>query len=499
MDAPDLIIPVRFSHQDAVTGLKAIEQAGQKAGDTTVKSMAGVQEATHGAGRAARGFENELAGLVKEQIGLMALKNLAGNIADQFRNTARSVMETAKQFQQLRAAMQQVAALTGNQNQTGFTLQQVEQAPAAGLKPEEWRAAQEEFQSRAGAYLEGDQARLDQEEGKDYQQKIAAFAKARGVGQPEAMALGGGLLQFSEGKQNVGDLMARYGRVFKTLERAPTPVSHLLPQMSRVMSQGFSPEEASRALAIMSQTVPGEEETGVENTLKALTDARLKGKGEGLGLKEGMTPMQQIEAASRRLRDRVAKGENVDELMKEYAPDLRERRGLLGFMNRGVGAGGFERMRGYAAEVPVDFTCQTIAEYQASDVGRQNAVDVELASEQARMGARNEKILRARQIAEVELTRGERFENPLLLDRAKAMLPFSGDVKTQQINRQRRARAQSQLGEQMGYGDVIASQSQAATDSVMLDLLKRIEENTRKAVPMDRPLSAPPPRPAGRM
>src|SRR4051794_9100909 len=264
-----LIIPVRFDRKSAAADLKNVEAAGRAAGDATAKGMDHASQAAHGMAGAAKGVGNELANLMKAQLGLSALRAVAGQIADSFRETAKAVHESALQFQQLRAAMQQVAALTGQKNQTQFTLEQVARAQAAGLKPEEWVKAQEEFQSRAGAYLEGDQARLDQGQGAEFQQQIASFAKARGIVPSEAMALGGGLLQFSEGQQDPKELMERYERVFKTLERAPTPVAQLLPQMSRVMSQGFSPEEAAQALAIMSEAMPGEEETGVENALKA--------------------------------------------------------------------------------------------------------------------------------------------------------------------------------------------------------------------------------------
>src|SRR6516225_3651251 len=106
--------------------------------------------------------------------------------------------------------------------------------------------------------------------------------------------------------------MARYGKLFKTLERAPTPVNQLLPHMSRIMSQGFSPEEAAQALAITSEAMPGEEEVGVEAAMRAITNARMAGKGGQLGLREGMGSMEQLEAAARTLQQRRAAGEDVD-------------------------------------------------------------------------------------------------------------------------------------------------------------------------------------------
>ncbi len=492
---PELVIPIRLDPGKAAAALRQIGTAGAKAGDDVAGGMKHAETASHGLG-------SQIGSVAGALMGISALKGIATGIADSFNKTAKDVMEAAQQFQRLREAMQQVAALTGQQNQTKFTLAQVDKAQAAGLKPEEWRKAQEEFQSRAGAYLEGDQARMNQQQGEEYQQKIAEFAKARGIAPSEAMALGGGLLQFSEGQQDPAELMKRYGKVFKTLERAPTPVAQLLPQMSRVMSQGFSPEEAAQALAIMSEAMPGEEETGVENALKAFRNAQMKGEGEELGLKKGMSPMEMLEAGSRKLKERAGNGEDIDEMMKKYAPDLRERRGVLGFMNRGVGAEGFQRVRGYARDTADDFTEQAAREYQESDAGRQAKVDVALEAEKARMGARNDEVARRREIAEVELTRAGRFESVPIPERISGLVPGAEDTKTQQINRQMLRRARAQLGESSGLTDNAASLSQGATDEVMRALLKRIAESSErreKAAAAPSPLSAPPPAPPGRI
>ena len=167
-----------------------------------------------------------------------------------------------------------------------------------------------------------------QQQAEKYQQDTAKFGQVRGIPASDVAQLAGGLLQFSEGPQKVEDLEARFGKVFKTLERAPTPVSQLLPQMSRVQAQGASPEEASELLSIMSEAMPGEEETGVTNALKAITNQTLEGKGEALGQKEGMTPLQKIKAATSAIQGRVNKGENLDKILHEVAPDLRQSRGL---------------------------------------------------------------------------------------------------------------------------------------------------------------------------
>ena len=121
-----------------------------------------------------------------------------------------------------------------------------------------------------------------------------------------------------------------------------------LPKMNRVASQECSTEETAQALAILSKVMLGKEESGVESTFQALTNVRLEGKGTELGNQEGMTPIQQIEAGSRTLRQRAANGEDLEQLMNENAPDFWQRRGLLGLINHGTGTGGLERLRGEA-------------------------------------------------------------------------------------------------------------------------------------------------------
>jgi hypothetical protein len=504
MDAPDLIIPVRFETGKAVTGLHAVEQAGARAGDTTAAAMDKAGSAAGRAGKEAMGFARELAAIQKAQIAIQAVERVGGAIADQLRRAAEFTRETAREFIELRRQMQQVAALTGKANQNQFALGQVQAAARANLKPEEWVKFQEEFQSRAGAYLEGDQQRLDARQAEEYQAQIAEFAKARGIAPSEAAGLGGGLLQFSQGPQDVQSLMDRYGKVFKTLERAPTPVAQLLPQMSRIMSRGFSPEEAAQSLAIMSEAMPGEEETGVENALKAIRDVQLKGRGEELGLKEGMTPMQMLEAASRRLTERQAAGEDLDTMLAEYAPDLRERRGVMGFMTRGVEAQGFARVRGYAAETPADFTSKAIEEYRGSDAGKQAARDADEALARAERGQVNVRIEELRQEARTQLTREGRFEQARILDVLRAALgkAWTGTtIEEQLINEQAIQMARQRAGVVPGEaGRVGATATGIEASKVVEESLRKLveyEEEKRRAR-NGAPISAPPPRPPGR-
>ena len=246
--------------------------------------------------------------MVTAYAGLSAAKQVISLIASELQRAAAEADRMSGSFANIRQSFQEIAALKDKQNDDKFVVGEVAAAVSASLKPEEWGSFQKSFQSYGGAYLEGDQARFKDRDGvkaaeqsEKYQKAIAEFAKARDVSPDEAARLGGGLLQFSEGPQTVGDLKSRYGKVFKTLERAPTPVKQLLPQMSSLMAQGLAPEEAAKSLALMSEATPGEEGTRVENALRAITNIELKGKGKELGITKGMTAFQKLETAARTL------------------------------------------------------------------------------------------------------------------------------------------------------------------------------------------------------
>ncbi len=337
MDTPDLIIPIRIDASKAAASLQKVGTDGGKAGDAVAAGANKAQAGIRGAANAAGEFSRQAATVHGMQLAFSAVGGAARAMGAEFKSAVDYITNIAKEFVTLREAMQQVAALKGEKNSNEFTVSEASKAAKASLTPQEWRTFQEQFQSYGGAYLEGDQSKfVDRqingkkvtaaEQGEQYQQQIAEFAKARGIPAQEIAQLGGALLQFSEGPQTNEGLMSQLGKVYKTLERAPTPVAQLMPQMSRIMAQGASAEEASQMLAIMSEAMPGEEETGVTNTLKAITTQTLKGKGAALGQKKGMTPVEKIRAAVESIKARTDKGEDLDKILHDIAPDIREMR-----------------------------------------------------------------------------------------------------------------------------------------------------------------------------
>jgi len=512
MDKPELIIPVRFDAGNVPKTLEDVGKAGKKAGDD-------VEGGFHKARAGAESFNDSVSNLVNAQMSLPAVKAVAAVFGSEYSRAATYVQNMAKEFTVLRQAMRQVAALNGESNSNQFALSEVKAAAQARLTPKEWKRFQKQFQTYGGAYLEGDQARFVQrgevsakEQAEQYQAQIAEFAKARRINGEAAAQLGGGLLQFSEGPQKTEDLMSRYGKVFKTLERAPTPVAQLLPQLTRVMAQGASPEEAAQLLALMSEATPGEEETGVTNTIKAITNQVFEGKGEALGQKEGMSRLEQVKAAVTAIKERVGKGEKLHAVLHEVAPDLREMRGMKGFLTRGLEAGGFERVAGYVKETPADFVQTAIKDYEASDAGRQAKHDADEALARAERGAKNQDVEAQLQEARMRVTRSGALEQGRadFLVRDKLLGTISGvSAEEQVINEEadRTLRAQAIKTGIHGVGSRegdVAFRSQESVNAEIKDLLHQIAEATKKtaaapppAVPRP-PLTAPPPKPSGR-
>ncbi len=530
---PDLIIPIRMDPSAATAALGKFGTAGTKAGDDVAKAAAKAQGGIRGAANAAAEFGRQIVSVQGMQLGFAAVSGAVAAMSSEFKAAVDYITNIAKEFVDLRQAMQQVAALKGQQNSNEFTVAEAGSAAQASLTPHEWRTFQEQFQSFGGAYLEGDQSRfIDRQnaegkkvtaaqQGEQYQQQLAEFAKARWIPPSEIAQLGGALLQFSEGPQTTEELMSKLGKVYKTLERAPTPVSQLMPQMSRVMAQGASPEEASQMLAIMSEAMPGEEETGVTNTIKAITNQILEGKGEALGQKKGMTRVEQIKAAVGAIKKRVNKGEDLDKILHEIAPDLREMRGVKGFLTRGLEAEGFQRTEQYQRETPEDFVQQSIADYEKSDPGRYAKAVAKRALTEAQAGSRSAELQTLQEEALAKMTERGDFEKFSLGESATrgATSKITGvDVRQQRINaemlsdvgrRASEAGIENPFDNRTAYGRANIATESATMDQLTVnkeikELLAKIAENTAKekerrepATPAkgepSKPIAAPPP------
>lgn len=370
-------------------------------------------------------------------------KAVLSTIVSQLNSAADFTKETAKNFIELRKSMQQVAALKDKSNDAKFTLEEVEKAKAASLTPDEWRNFQEEFQSFAGAQLEGPDRKLDDKQAEEFQQRVSKFIKSEGIAPQLGAELGGTLLENSKGPQNVDNLMDRYGKTYETLKKSRTPVAQLLPQVARVAAYGVSPEEAAQLLAVIAPAMPREEDTGVENTFRAIQELKSPGKdgepskAEEFGIKKGMTKFEEVKALSRNVAERMKKGEDPAEFLKAAkVGDMRQLRGIQGLARYGVELGGFARFERYAKDLPVNHTNQAAKRFDASENGQQAARDADRAAALAKSGADNRKLEELRQEAETQLIKEKRFEKPTAGDFGRGTLAnFTGvPVKEQLIN-----------------------------------------------------------------
>lgn len=506
---PELTIPIVLDYQKALEELKQLRARLGEAGDAG-------EDGFERARGSARGLGDVLTSLATHQ-GYQMVKDLASAMSDGFKESAEYVKEVSREFTDLRTSLQEIAALQGRDNSGSFTTDQARAAASAGLKPEEWVKFQSAFQSVAGAYIEGPDARMGDDQAEEFQRRLAQFAKAKGVAAEDVAELGGSILQFADGPIDPDEAMARAGRAFRTLERARTKPSQLMKPMTGVMAMGADADEAAQLLNLAGEIKPGEEEVYVTNPLKALDKLILDGRGEELGLRDGMSPLEKIRAASEALAARAAGGEDMNAMLSDYAKDMRERRGLEGFVNRGVLAGGFDRVAGYIATTPADYADRASAGYAASDEGRAQQAQADLARNRIERGYRNRDVVQARTIAEAELTREGRFERMDGVDDAArrlwGALPIFGSgvsVKDQLINERATQSAFQQaytkgadvdgVG-QLGQTGLGFSQSGFAEN--FLRLMQMTADNTgRLAAAQEkqaqRPLNAAPPDPRTR-
>jgi hypothetical protein len=486
---PDLVIPVRMDLDKALKGLTRLGEQGQ---ETARKNKEGFQEAQSGV----EGFHDRVSALLATQMSLAVLQRVGAAIGSEFKRAADYVRDLAKDFADLRQTMQQVAALKGQPNTNLFTIEEVKKGAAANLTPDEWRRFQENFQSYAGAQIEGPQAKLTAGQAEEYQQRVAAFMKARGVPSEQGAELAGALLEYATGPQDVEKLMGRFGAVYQTLEKARTPVPELLPQLARVMSHGVSAEQAAQMLATVAPAAPHEEGVAVEAAMRSILEMKQKGI-EDFGVKKGMTPMEAIKAFSMNINERrkalIAQGktdqEAEDVLLgqlaeKKVAVDVREARGLVqGFGYQGIQLGGLERFRRYTEETPADFTARAVKEYEQTDAGKAAKRAADLAVARAERRAQYQGVVAEREAAKAELTRGGEGEAAGLECIIRGMTGFlTGQTAQEQIGSEQALFRVRQRAKAVGVTEREAETRDASLDRFTRDVPFRSMESVNNEI-----------------
>jgi hypothetical protein len=543
MDAPDLVIPVRFQHGAAVTGLKAIEQAGQGAGDTVAKGMERAGQATRRAAQETKGFGSELAGLAKTQIALQTIRSAAGSMGTEFKRAADYVRETAEKFAELRRLMQQVAALSKQPGSNEFTVEQIRKAGEAKVLPDEWRRSMETLLNYTGVNVgEGPLAKLSTAEGEDAARRAAALAKSKGVPPEQTMTALGSIIQQTKGKTNVEDVMERFSRGFNVGLEGSIPLAQFMPMMSQVLAWGGIKEEEAAAMLNVSAAAskPEEAETTTEGALRALEEMRSKGTGAEFGVINKMSKYEAFKAFGRNIQGRVEQlrkqgktDEEIDVEIKTQlaeagvAAEIRERRGLVrGMAEFGIGKKGFEQYEEVAARTTRGYDVREAEAFEQSTEDKANRRRSREETAELMHGAKEQDVLAALQDARTELKATGEFgrhtaantlagwvgwgtslgvgpEQQMVNERAvqnlrqRAMgLGIRGDTQRSfQVERESGAAA---------AGDVSYRTQQSVNEEIK-DLLKRIaeavEEQTKQRVAalVGGSIAVVMPNPAGRM
>jgi hypothetical protein len=494
MDKPDLIIPVRFDYKIAAEELKKVEEGGQLLGDATAQGSSSVFDA-------AKRLAIQIRKLIHPRAGLEAVDQADVESSDRFHRTLDYIKGVSSEFIDLHRTLSRAAGLQRQDDPSPVPRPEVPETTRSESRPEAWRRAQEGFPSEASPHVAGNKARLDPQQFQAYQQRITEFAKARGIATDDAMVMGDGLLRSTEGPQDVDQLLDRYDKVFQALERSPLPVNQLLPQWRRVMSQGFAPEEAAHAVAIMSEAAPGEEAAGVENVVTALGDARRQGKSPELGIEEGMTPIQQIEPAAQTPRRREANGETIDQLMQGCATDPLSRRELIEFVDRGASAGEFEHLRDHALKTGPDHTTPAVRNYGDTIIGHSVPDRVGSAPRTVEPGDQFRGVQQIHLEAKRQLLDRERLVDLDGNPRGDELVSGMAHWPAQAGDLRMRPGIRDHHGENMMTRREENSLGTVAISARIQDLLERIAHSNERMARQgeDRPLAAPPPNPPGRM
>jgi hypothetical protein len=431
---PDLVIPVRMDIDKAIDKLNKMAGAGKKAADDTEEATKKTKKTLEDTGTAASVLGDQLLKLGGAAAGAALVRRAFDAVFTRAKDVSAYVSQMAKDFIELRQALQQIAALKGQANENEFAITEVRKAAAARLMPQEWKAFQEAFQSYAGAQLEGPAAKLTLPQAETYQQKVAEFMKAEGVAPQLGAELAGTLLETAKGPQDVEKLMSSFGRVYETLKKSRTPVEQLLPQMARITAYGVSPEDAAQLLSVIAPGMPGEEQTGIENTFKAIRELKLGGKAAEYGIDTGATKYEQVKQLAENIQGRIQKGEDIDKILQDAKiQDMREFRGIQAFAYHGVEMGGFARYQDYNKGLADTHTKSVIENYEKSRAGREAKRRADAALSAAELGERNAKVEELKMEAETQLRNERRLETLYATDFARGAI---GKVTGIDVNQQ---------------------------------------------------------------
>jgi hypothetical protein len=480
---------------------KAAGEAGRKAGQDTAASMDAAKASAAGLGEA-------MAGLMTGSQVLGALTKAGALFTAAMTEAAEWTKRVAADFLATQQSMQGMAALTGKVNSDKFTTEQIQKAASVNLKPAEMTAFQDTFLSKASNYVgTGPSSKMSDAESSKFQASMAEYAKLHGVSMPEMADFAGSLLAQAKGPQT-----SQAGKVFATLEASSAKVGHLLPGMTRVMAQGFKPEEAAPILAQMPEIAPEEESTHLLRLVAEVRKLNLEGKAGAYGIKEGMSPAKQLETLIADLHAKSGGGKDakgLDALIQGITKEDIAGNTLRGLVNQGPA--GIKQWQDLLKKTPDDVVPVDIEKGRKSDAGRTLHAEAQLAAAEAGRGARFADVERLKKEAEAQLAKEGVFDkyHPVEDPARSVMSWFKGTSGRQQrINERAEDLASAGLpaGQLPRAPLSVGAHQLVANERIRLLLEKQTviaerqlhlqeEEARRRVIPLPGPLSPPLPGP----
>jgi hypothetical protein len=372
MEKRGWISPSRLDLKGSVAALKELEEAAKQAGEETAKSARWAEEAVDRIGAAAARAAQELGGVVAAG---QALKT----VPEGMREVLASVKKQANGFGELNRALKQGALSRGQ----GGSSPSDPKAENPGGATGDWSSFRERVLFHGGPHLEGPHSKLDATEGQHYQAVMGEYFRRKGIAPEDGAEFAGKLVQFEKGPTTSEALHERAGHVLGTLEKSPVGVQRLLPQVNRLLGHGFAPEEASQAVSLFGQFLPGEEGAHAEAGLRAVDTLVAGGRAGRYGVEAGMKPYQKMQALARNVESRTREGENLETVLAEISPDSPAQKSLHGLVTRGVRGGELEAWRRVQEESPARDFAQVRSEIRAIENARRILADARLTGESA--------------------------------------------------------------------------------------------------------------------
>jgi hypothetical protein len=324
MDAPELIIPVRFEPGKSIAGLQSLERAGTSAGQAVAKGMDEAQHATGRAAKAADGMRDSLISFAGAQQALGAAGNIAREMVQHFDKIRQDAAQAAKDVQSMRESFRELAALRNEMSTRGATLAHLMQVSTRTLQRPQEVKEMEEAGLGIGELALGPQGTMSREE---FTKALEAAGKMQTMEGGPAGAYGamvGQIALSSKEKLDAAGMQGRLNRMFQIQQpggfrnfgQAAAQYGRIQPL---IQAGVLTPEQGMGLLSAFSTASPEEAATMVDQFVRSTMGGRLKERGmkvpEGMEFETQAAYMQELGAD--KLTDPLKIGEKIAEDLRK--------------------------------------------------------------------------------------------------------------------------------------------------------------------------------------